>query len=76
MAKLEHKPTVIEAWRLNEPFELDKPKRPNGDPGDWLLRDHRGELYILTHEDVTELYKPLDDEAQEMLGTEDWPPRG
>lgn len=76
MGTLQHKPNAIKGWRLNERLELDMPKNPQGDIGDWLLRDHRGRLYILSHEDVKELYDPADEEAREMLGAEEWPPRG
>jgi len=74
MARLKHKPTVIQGWRLKEPLTLDVPKKPEGVPGDWVLKDHRGHIYLLDHGDVRELYDADDDEAREMLDSEDWPP--
>jgi len=68
MPKFLRKASIVEARQIQSKTNVET---PNGEiialPGDWLLIDFEGNEYTCVDAVFRKVYKPIDDEAAELL---------
>lgn len=68
MPKFRKKPVIIEATRITRPMTVETLEGiMRGNPGDWLIRGVKGELYFCKDDIFRQTYEPVDEEARAML---------
>lgn len=68
MPKFRKKPVIIEAMRITRPMTVETLEGiMRGNPGDWLIRGVKGELYFCKDDIFRQTYEPVDEEARAML---------
>ena len=67
MAKFKKKPIIIEAMPIKEPTNISTLEgMMHGNPGDWLIRGVKDELYPCEKSIFFQSYEPADEEARQL----------
>ena len=67
MPRFQHKPTIVEATRLDEDTSIpirNARGEVTGEAGDWLIIGQLGEPYTVSHEVFVANYEAADEAAQ------------